>query len=100
MTNKEKFKEVFGFMPTGDNCLFFLSSYCKKIKSDCTKCKMNSWWNEEYKETERAYGHDDYPCIKCKSPIKQSCFGCPEEKAWRANHRHVQSWLKTLGGHA
>lgn len=46
MTNKEKFKEVFGIEPNEDTCLFFKSEYCKKLRYNCTKCKRNDWWNK------------------------------------------------------
>ena len=29
----------------------------------------------------------DYPCQKCDLQTRQSCCGCPKEKAWHDMHR-------------
>ena len=49
MTNSEKFKEVFGFVPdVNNNCLIPIK-VC--VKADrCKECVFSDWWSKEYKE--------------------------------------------------
>ena len=52
MTNAEKFKEVFGFAPSKNDCpviSIVQCWYCKGFHKD-TNCKDSDWWNSEYKE--------------------------------------------------
>ena len=58
MTNKEKFKEVFGFEPHYDSeCLANDCLYCpcSDMPSNkmCGGCENNivKWWNSKYQET-------------------------------------------------
>ena len=49
MTNTEKFKKIFGFLPDEYPCLFHSCMACKYYgKDDC----KNVWWEEEYKQTD------------------------------------------------
>lgn len=50
MTNKEKFREVFGFAPNNGviNCIIPLK-VCEEQKN-CSKCPFSRWWDMEYKE--------------------------------------------------
>ena len=51
MTNREKFKEVFGFYPKDDeeHCLL-PEKVCETIKHRCQLCPFLYFWNREYKE--------------------------------------------------
>jgi hypothetical protein len=52
MTNKEKFKEVFGFIPCEnltDSCPLPFKA-CSLTDGDCDKCPFNKWWDKEYKD--------------------------------------------------
>ena len=51
MTNAEKYKEVFGFMPDKGNCPADSCEYCP-IKCDRPSCVERDWWNSEYKEVQ------------------------------------------------
>ena len=45
-TNKDKFQEVFGQMPSSLVCLFVDN----KLKcGSCSECEYNDWWEKEYK---------------------------------------------------
>lgn len=48
MTNADKFKEVFGFIPYGTEALCMSDKSCDHY--DCNDCEFKAWWNEEYKE--------------------------------------------------
>ena len=52
MTNKEKFKEVFGAIPTIVHCPILYREDCKKCKGyrNSFDCCGSDWWNSEYKE--------------------------------------------------
>ena len=53
MTNKEKFKEIFGYEASTGECPIYCYTtdgdeccpYCK------TTCSAGDWWDEEYKES-------------------------------------------------
>ena len=47
MTNAEKYKEVFGFLPDCGNCPTEWCGECPITPKDCLK--TFDWWNEEYK---------------------------------------------------
>ncbi len=53
ITNKDKFKEVFGVEPDDDSCPP-VSNICgvAKYLSDCNACRR--WWDEEYKGDQNA----------------------------------------------
>lgn len=64
MTNGEKFKEVFGFIPEPEfDCGCAPRKVCNEQKkvhnrntaNMCFDCPFNDWWNKEYK-----------PCFKMK----------------------------------
>lgn len=48
MTNKEKFREIFGFTPSGIHCLM-PDKVCEE-QERCSKCPFGKWWDMEYKE--------------------------------------------------
>lgn len=48
MTNREKFKETFGFNPYTKNCIV-PNSVCVTIIGDCDDCPFGGWWDKEYK---------------------------------------------------
>lgn len=48
MTNREKFKEVFGFDHSIMECPF-PSSICEKTNFQCSECHLFGWWEKEYK---------------------------------------------------
>lgn len=54
MTNAEKFKEVFGAIPTTVHCPILYREDCKKCKGyrnrNSFDCRSSDWWNSEYKE--------------------------------------------------
>lgn len=54
MTNAEKFKEVFGAIPTITHCPILYREDCKKCKgyrnTNYLDCCGSDWWNSEYKE--------------------------------------------------
>ena len=52
MTNVEKFKEVFGAIPTIAHCPILYREDCKKCKGyrNNFDCRGSDWWNSEYKE--------------------------------------------------
>lgn len=48
MTNKEKFKRIFGFEPNDSVCLLDKSySSCNSFDY-CYYCPMNNWWDKKY----------------------------------------------------
>ena len=47
MTNREKFKEIFGYTPTRNHCLV-PEKFCK-TQMDHDRCPFNGWWDKEYK---------------------------------------------------
>lgn len=52
MTNKEKFKEVFGFIPCEnltDSCPLPYKA-CFVADNDCDICPFDKWWDKEYKD--------------------------------------------------
>jgi len=55
MTNREKFEEV--FQPITDQtlqgCLVCPNEVCK-AHSDCKDCPYDDWWEQEYKERDKA----------------------------------------------
>lgn len=82
MTNKEKFKEVFGIEPDTDtvpirceDCKYFESVHCS-VDGIC-----ESWWNEEY-ESAKITPIKEYKSAK-PTPINQDApsivniFSCP-----------------------
>lgn len=51
MTNKEKYKEVFGMEPDLVACPTNSCDECPvKDKPECTFLMEESWWSKEYKE--------------------------------------------------
>lgn len=46
MTNAEKFKEVFGFIPSNTSCPVD-DDRCDEC-DECTKCKYDDFWDKEY----------------------------------------------------
>ena len=47
MTNKEKFKEVFGFTPRTDTC--DLSPNICNHQKTCDDCPFKDFWDKEYR---------------------------------------------------
>lgn len=48
MTNREKFKEVFGFVPNEESTISVCPEEGYKCK-DCFNCPFNTvWWKTEY----------------------------------------------------
>ena len=47
MTNREKFKEVFGFTP--DSCPL-PTNVCRNVSFRCKACVFRDWWDKEYRE--------------------------------------------------
>ena len=58
MTNIEKFKEVFGFMPRINACLG-PSKVCREHEL-CDDCPFNGWFEKEFK-----------PCFKIKDEYEE-----------------------------
>ena len=62
MTNREKFKEVFGFTPTKDAECVAPRAICDIRLDICAhgddECPFWNWWDKEYK-----------PCFKMKEDI-------------------------------
>ena len=54
MTNREKFKEIFGFTPNRDAECVAPSSICYIQEGTCAdkdrECPFWMWWDKEYKE--------------------------------------------------
>ena len=48
MTNREKFREVFGFYPSNRDCVM-PKKVCKE-QDGCTSCPFDDFWKMEYKE--------------------------------------------------
>ena len=50
MTNKEKFAEIFGFIPEPlfDRCI--APSLACKVVDACNQCPFDGFWDNEYKE--------------------------------------------------
>lgn len=49
MTNREKFKEVFGFYPDMVSCVVPRKTCAINKDYDCDKCPFDGWWYKEYK---------------------------------------------------
>lgn len=49
MTNKEKFREVFGFKPRNVTCPM-PRKVCEMNGFICDECTVADWWNKEYME--------------------------------------------------
>ena len=49
ITNKEKFKEIFGFSPSDNGCIA-PKIVCEANNSDCKGCPFLHWFDREYKE--------------------------------------------------
>ena len=52
MTNSEKFKEVFGFIPSDEvqkEACIIPAKVCYEY-DECVDCPFNYWWSKEYKE--------------------------------------------------
>ena len=69
MTNREKFKEVFGIKPSNNSCPISLSKICSEqlkkhfndsVQNLCIDCPMDDWWNKEYK-----------PCFKLREDLDE-----------------------------
>lgn len=64
MTNREKFKEVFGFTPREDAECVAPLSVCYINNDICTsqtvECPFWTWWDKEYK-----------PCFKIKEGLDE-----------------------------
>lgn len=51
MTNKEKFKEVFGFIPTNNQMYKVCPEGYDCDVIPCKECPFNdTWWDKKYKE--------------------------------------------------
>jgi hypothetical protein len=48
-TNRDKFKEVFGFEPNEKECIA-PEIVCIANNSDCRRCPFFDWFGREYKE--------------------------------------------------
>lgn len=48
MTNAEKFKEVFGFKPSGDAGCVAPNAICDIQNEVCNDCPFDNWWDKEY----------------------------------------------------
>ena len=59
MTNREKFKEIFGFDHSIIECPF-PTSICKKTNFQCSECCFFGWWEKEYK-----------PCFKLREGLNE-----------------------------
>ena len=64
MTNKEKFKEVFGFTPNPDAECLLPVWVCDSQNGRCLApggddCPFADWWNDEYKPCFKLIGEDD-----------------------------------------
>ena len=51
-TNKEVFKQVFGFDPNTNTCVMS-KDCCNGNPAECDGCRFNDWWNAPYKESEK-----------------------------------------------
>jgi hypothetical protein len=49
MTNREKFKEVFGYTPNADAECVAPSRVCLSRDELCNGCPFENWWDKEYK---------------------------------------------------
>ena len=49
MTNREKFKETFGFEPNTETGCIAPFSVCNVTKGKCEDCPFDTWWDNEYK---------------------------------------------------
>ena len=56
MTNREKFKEVFGFEQDGNPCVA-PQEVCNH--EDCDTCPFYGWWDKEYLPCFRMKGGSD-----------------------------------------
>jgi hypothetical protein len=48
MTNREKFKEVFGFKQNEKECVA-PEIICQINNNECLRCPFRDWWDREYK---------------------------------------------------
>ena len=48
MTNREKFKETFGFRPNPDAECVAPTSICDIQNDICNDCPFENWWEKEY----------------------------------------------------
>ena len=70
MTNSEKFKEVFGFLPDIDQCIA-PKTVCEEqkkkypIEEMCLKCPFHRWWEKEY-----------LGCFKLKETYEKCVYNC------------------------
>lgn len=46
MTNREKFKEVFGYLPNHDTCIIPDTIRCPT--ANCEECPYDNWWDDQY----------------------------------------------------
>lgn len=58
MTNKEKFKEIFGFFPHVASCVV-PTRVCKEQEGRCEGCIFEDWWFKEYKPCFQMLGEYD-----------------------------------------
>lgn len=49
MTNREKFREVFGYTPYKQAECLVPHRVCDDNDNKCSKCPFNNWWDKEYK---------------------------------------------------
>ena len=50
MTNSEKFKEVFGFIPNDTLECIVPHEVCDTVGGVCFECPFGDFWNREYRE--------------------------------------------------
>lgn len=48
MTNRKKFKEVFGFNPNDEECIAPVV-ICQINNNECISCPFHKFWDKEYK---------------------------------------------------
>ena len=65
MTNREKFKEVFGYTPYTENMCVAPIKICEEYAENgkdfgqCGECPFKNWWDKEYK-----------PCFKLREDFE------------------------------
>lgn len=72
MTNANKFKEVFGFLPDTSQCPAPQmvckeqgKKYPNSIEEMCGNCPFHHWWSKEY-----------MPCFKLKDSLERCEWNC------------------------
>jgi hypothetical protein len=81
MTNKEKFKEVFGLeIDDTSDCGFF--NCTDRACKDCPVKDTKDWWNAEYKEPKTGHWND----IPNYKDIAWRCSECKHFAAMKHNY--------------